>query len=94
MENLADKATNIVRMVIISMLVILVVYIFAKYLLPLVLVIGLGIFLYVKIKGYLGNTFHKEDNNVNNVNNMHSAKEYQTYDDLDGDVVDVDYKDV
>lgn len=91
MENLADKATNIVRIVIVSMLVILGVYIFAKYLLPLVLVIGLGIFLYVKIKGYLGNTFHKEDNNVNNV---YSVKENQTYDDLDGDVVDVDYKDV
>lgn len=94
MENLADKATNIVRMVIISMLVILVVYIFAKYLLPLVLVIGLGIFLFIKIKGYLSNTFHKEDININNVNNVYSAKENQTYEDLDGDVVDVDYKDV
>lgn len=91
MENLAGKASNIVRTIIISMLVILGVYIFAKFLLPLVLVIGLGIFLYIKIKGYLSNTFHKEDSNVNNV---YSAKENQTYDDIDGDVVDVDYKDV
>lgn len=93
MENLADKATNIVRIVIISMLVILGVYIFARYLLPLILIAGVGIFLYIKIKGHL-NKSSKSDNDNIYYSNINSSAKTQADDDLDGDIVDVDYKDV
>lgn len=93
MDGLADKGSNILRGVIIAILVIFGVYIFARFLLPLLLIAGAGIFLYVKIKGYLNKFSQKEDTRTYN-SNINSAKGNQTYDDLDGEVVDVDYKDV
>lgn len=92
MEFSGGNSSNIIRNVIIAAVVILGLYVFVRFLLPVVLVAGIVIFLYVKIKGYLNKSSKAKSDNTYNSSINSSGRTQE--DDLDGEVVDVDYKDV
>ena len=75
------------------MIAILVIIIrFVSFMLPYVLVAALVIFIYRKIKVILAH--NKEDNEKTSVYTTKPSEEENPFDSEDGEVIDVDYKDV
>lgn len=79
------------QIVAIAAIVMIVVYLFLRFL-PVLFLIGAVIYAYVKIKKYIKSKYKSKTSNMNSSINKDN---YVTSDDgLDGDVIDVDYKDV
>ena len=75
------------------MIAILVIIIrFVSFMLPYVLVAALVIFIYRKIKGTLD--YKKEKHEQGSVYTTKPSEEENPFDSEDGEVIDVDYKDV
>lgn len=75
------------------MIAILVIIIrFVSFMLPYVLVSALVIFIYRKIKVILAH--NKEDNERSSVYTTKPSEEENPFDSEDGEIIDVDYKDV
>ena len=75
------------------MIAILVIIIrFVSFMLPYVLVAALVIFIYRKIKVILAH--NKEDNERSSVYTTKPSEEENPFDSEDGEIIDVDYKDV
>ena len=75
------------------MIAILVIIIrFVSFMLPYVLVAALVIFIYRKIKGTLD--YKKEKHEQRSVYTTKPSEEENPFDSEDGEVIDVDYKDV
>lgn len=75
------------------MIAILVIIIrFVSFMLPYVLVAALVIFIYRKIKVILAH--NKEDNERTSVYTTKPSDEENPFDSEDGEIIDVDYKDV
>ncbi len=75
------------------MIAILVIIIrFVSFMLPYVLVAALIIFIYRKIKGTLD--YKKEKHEQGSVYTTKPSEEENPFDSEDGEVIDVDYKDV
>ncbi|AJA49649.1 hypothetical protein CPAST_c35930 [Clostridium pasteurianum DSM 525 = ATCC 6013] len=65
------------------------------HLIPVIVVAGVVIFAAIKGKRYLKEHFktNKTKINKNSSDNYNTSKDF-TYDDLEGEIVDVDYKDI
>ena len=75
------------------MIAILVIIIrFVSFMLPYVLVAALVIFIYRKIKGTLD--YKKEKHEQGSVYTTKPSEEESRFDSEDGEIIDVDYKDV
>lgn len=75
------------------MIAILVIIIrFVSFMLPYVLIAALIIFIYRKIKGTLD--YKKEKHEQGSVYTTKPSEEENPFDSEDGEVIDVDYKDV
>lgn len=70
-----------------ALVIMVIAYLFVHFL-PILFLIGAVVYAFVKIKKYIKSKTSKMNENVNRSN------EFTSEDGLDGDVIDVDYKDV
>lgn len=72
--------------------ILVLVFKFVSFMLPYVLVAALIIFIYRKIKGTLD--YKKEKHEQGSVYTTKPSEEESRFDSEDGEIIDVDYKDV
>ena len=99
MDFVGKSFSGFLKFIVIVALVVVCGYLLI-YAIPFLLVIGLAIFAFVKLKNHFKISFATKNANSNvktNSNTDRSDKQeanFKDCDNLDGDIVDVDYKDV
>ncbi len=98
MDFVGKSFSGVLKIVAILAVVVIFGYLLI-YAIPFLLVAGIAVYVFLKLKKYFKINFAIKNANANanaNAKTMNNTKEetnFKAYDNLDGEVIDVDYKD-